>query len=338
LGQVIPFEGTRSPPENLKPLLDLVAEDMDAINRIILDKAVSDVDLIPELAHHLIDSGGKRLRPMLTLAASKLCGYRGAGHIRVASAVEFMHTATLLHDDVVDESALRRGRKTARMIWGNQASVLVGDFLLGQAFRMLVDVGSLDVLKILSNAAAVIAEGEVMQLAAAKNTATTEDEYLAIINAKTAALFSGAAESGAAIARRPATELTALKSYGRNLGLAFQLVDDALDYSGDADDLGKTIGDDFREGKITLPVILSYRRGTDAERGFWRRTIVDGIIEEDDLDHAISLMKRHRAIEATLERARSYGTIAGDALAIFPDGPEKSAMEKVISFCVERTN
>jgi octaprenyl-diphosphate synthase len=337
LGQVIPFEGVRSPPENLKPLLDLVAADLEGINRIILDKSVSEVEVIPELAHHLIDSGGKRLRPMLMLAAAQLCGYQGAGHIRVAAAVEFMHTATLLHDDVVDESALRRGKKTARMIWGNQASVLVGDFLLGQAFRMLVEVGSLPVLKILSNAAAIIAEGEVMQLAAAKNTSTTEDEYLTIINAKTAALFSGAAESGGALTNRPAPEQAALKSYGRNLGLAFQLVDDALDYSGDSEHLGKSIGDDFREGKITLPVILSFRRGSDTERSFWRRTIVDGRIEPGDLEHAISLMRRHRAIEATLERARSYGTIAGDALAIFPPSPAKVAMERVISFCVERT-
>jgi len=338
LGIVIPLEGARSPPEDLKPLLDLVAEDMEAINRIILDKAVSEVELIPELAHHLIDSGGKRLRPMLTLAASKLCGYPGNGHIRVAAAVEFMHTATLLHDDVVDESGLRRGKETARMIWGNQASVLVGDFLLGQAFRMLVDVGSLPVLKILSNAAAIIAEGEVMQLAAAQNTQTTEDEYLAIINAKTAALFSGAAECGAAIANRPAPEQAALKSYGRNLGLAFQLVDDALDYSGDSARLGKAIGDDFREGKITLPVILSFRRGCGGERDFWKRTLVEGVIEAGDLEQAVALMKRHKAIEATLERARSYGAIACDALAIFPDGPEKAAMEQVIAFCVHRTS
>jgi octaprenyl-diphosphate synthase len=317
-------------------LLELVAEDMGAINRIILDKAVSDVDLIPELAHHLIDSGGKRLRPMLTIAAAKLVGYPGNGHVKVASAVEFMHTATLLHDDVVDESDVRRGKKAARMIWGNQASVLVGDFLLGQAFRMLVEVGSLPVLRILSNAAAVIAEGEVMQLAAAKNTATTEDEYLAIINAKTAALFSGAAESGAAIASRPVEELTALRSYGRNLGIAFQLVDDVLDYSGDSTRLGKSIGDDFREGKITLPVILSFRRGSETEREFWKRTIVAGAIADGDLDHAIGLMKRHRALEATLERARSYGAIARDALAIFPESGERSAMQDVISFCVSR--
>jgi octaprenyl-diphosphate synthase len=336
LGIVVPLEDARDPSQSLEPLLELVAEDMGAINRIILDKAVSDVDLIPELAHHLIDSGGKRLRPMLTIAAAKLVGYPGNGHVKVASAVEFMHTATLLHDDVVDESDVRRGKKAARMIWGNQASVLVGDFLLGQAFRMLVEVGSLPVLRILSNAAAVIAEGEVMQLAAAKNTATTEDEYLAIINAKTAALFSGAAESGGAIASRPVEELTALRSYGRNLGIAFQLVDDVLDYSGDSTRLGKSIGDDFREGKITLPVILSFRRGSETEREFWKRTIVAGEIADGDLDHAIGLMKRHRALEATLERARSYGAIARDALAIFPESGERSAMQDVISFCVSR--
>ncbi len=275
---------------------------------------------------------------MLALAACKLCSYPGSAHVRVASAIEFMHTATLLHDDVVDESGLRRGRQTARMLWGNQASVLVGDFLLGQAFRMLVEVGSLPVLKILSNAAAVIAEGEVMQLAAAKNTTTTEDEYLAIIDAKTAALFSAAAEVGAAIANRPAAEQTALKSYGRNLGLAFQLVDDALDYSGDSANLGKAIGDDFREGKITLPVILSFRRGSDEERGFWKRTMADGDIADGDLERAVALMKQHRALEATMERARSYGAIAHDALAIFPDRPEKSAMQDVIGFCVHRSH
>jgi octaprenyl-diphosphate synthase len=338
LGLVIPIEDRRDPAESLKPLLDLVSEDMERINRIILDKAMSDVELIPELAHHLIDSGGKRLRPMLALAAAKLCRYSGNGHVRTSAAIEFMHTATLLHDDVVDESSTRRGKRTARLIWGNQASVLVGDFLLGEAFRMLVDVGSLPVLKILSNAAAVIAEGEVMQLAAAKNTATTEDEYLAIINAKTAALFSAAAEVGAAIGNRPAEEQSALKSYGRNLGLAFQLVDDALDYSGDPTRLGKSVGDDFREGKITLPVILSFRRGNEEERAFWRRTISEGEIAQGDLEHAIGLMKRHKALEATLERARSYGDVAHDALAIFPDSVEKSALQDVIAFCINRSH
>ena len=338
MGLVVPLEDARDPAESLKPLLDLVNEDMEGINRIILDHAISDVDMIPELAHHLIDSGGKRLRPMMTIAAAKLVGYREKAHVRVAASVEFMHTATLLHDDVVDESDVRRGRKAARMIWGNQASVLVGDFLLGHAFRMLVEVGSLPVLRILSNAAAVIAEGEVMQLAAAKNTATTEDAYLAIIDAKTAALFASAAESGGAIANRPAEELNALRSYGKNLGIAFQLVDDALDYSGDALRLGKSVGDDFREGKVTLPVILSYRRGSAEERDFWNRTIAAGEVNDGDLEHAIELMKKHKAIEATLERARTYGGIAHDALGVFADSSERNAMREVIKFCVSRAH
>jgi len=338
VGVVVPLDEAREPSDRLAPLLDLVAEDMGAINRIILDKAVSDVELIPQLTHHLVASGGKRLRPMLAIATSKLCGYEGKGHVRTAAAIEFMHTATLLHDDVVDESDTRRGRKTARLIWGNQATVLVGDFLLGQAFRMLVDVGSLPVLRILSNAAATIAEGEVMQLAAAKNTATTEDAYLQIIDAKTAALFAAAAEVGAAIASRPADEEAALRCYGRNLGLAFQLVDDALDYSGDSAHLGKSVGDDFREGKITLPMILAFRRGGERDRAFWNRTVVAGEIADGDLEHAIGLMKRHKTLEATIERARSYGSIARDALAIFPPSHEKQALEDVIDFCIARSH
>ncbi len=336
MGVVVPFEEPRE--ASLQPLMDLVGEDMGGVNRIILDKAVSDVELIQKLAHHLIDSGGKRLRPMLTIAAAKLVGYKGEGHIRLAAAVEFMHTATLLHDDVVDDSDFRRGKKAARILWGNQASVLVGDFLLGQAFRMMVDVGSLAALKILSNASAVIAEGEVMQLAAAKNMATTEDDYLAIINAKTAALFSAATEVGGAIANRPADEQAAMKSYGRSLGIAFQLVDDALDYSGDSARLGKSVGDDFREGKITLPVILSYRRGTEEERAFWQRTLVRGEIADGDLLNAITLMKRHKAIEATLERARHYGAMARDALGLFRDSPPKKAMLDAVTFCIARAH
>jgi octaprenyl-diphosphate synthase len=338
MGVVIQLDGTRDPADSLKPILELVREDMGAVNRIILDKAVSDVDMIPKLAHHLIDSGGKRLRPMLTIAAAKLVGYQGEAHIRLAATVEFMHTATLLHDDVVDDSDFRRGRKTARLLWGNQASVLVGDFLLGQAFRMMVDVGSLPALKILSNAAAVIAEGEVMQLAAAKNTSTTEDDYLAIINAKTAALFSAAAEVGAAIASRPSEEQAALRSYGKNLGIAFQLVDDALDYAGDSTRLGKSVGDDFREGKITLPVILCFRRGNETERSFWKRVLTDGQINDGDLEHAAGLMKKHKAIEVTLERARHYGGMAHDALAIFKDCPPKTALLDTVAFCIARAH
>jgi octaprenyl-diphosphate synthase len=338
VGLAATLEAPRDATEYLAPILELVAADMLGVNKLILDRAISDVELIPELANHLIDSGGKRLRPMLTIAAAKLCNYTGDGHVKLAAAVEFMHTATLLHDDVVDESDVRRGKKAARLLWGNQASVLVGDFLLGHAFRMMVDVGSLSALRILSNAAAVIAEGEVMQLAAAKNTATNEEDYLIIIDAKTAALFSAAAEVGAAISNRPESEQLALRSYGAALGIAFQLVDDALDYAGDSNKLGKSVGDDFREGKITLPVILCYRRGTAEEQAFWARTLTSGDIVEGDLERAISLMRRHKALEATFERARHYGSIARSALVEFRDSSAKKALLDVIEFCISRAH
>jgi octaprenyl-diphosphate synthase len=238
----------------------------------------------------------------------------------------------------VDESEMRRGKLAARMLWGNEASVLVGDFLLGQAFRMMVEVASLRALEILSAAAAVIAEGEVMQLGAAKNTATTEDDYLAVIRAKTAELFAAACEVGPALASRPKDEQSACRSFGMNLGIAFQLVDDALDYGGKAAKLGKNVGDDFREGKITLPVVLSYRRGTEDERAFWRRTLEDGNATDADLDHAIELMIKHRAIEDTIQRARHYGAIAKDALALFPASPMKEALEETVEFCIARSN
>lgn len=275
---------------------------------------------------------------MITLAAAQMFGHRGDAHIKLATSVEFMHTATLLHDDVVDESDMRRGKRTARMIWGNQASVLVGDFLLGQAFRMMVEVGSLDALDILSSAATVIAEGEVMQLSAAKNLETTEDEYFAVIKAKTAALFQAAAEVGPVIAATGRAERAALRSYGLNLGLAFQLVDDALDYGGSTSDLGKNVGDDFREGKITLPVILAYRRGTADERKFWSAAIESGGADDDALGKAIGLMRRHGAIADTIGRARHFGGIARDALAPLDRTPQKSALLEVIEFCVARVS
>jgi len=311
---------------------------MERVNATILSRTGSEVAMIPEVANHLISSGGKRLRPILTLAMAKLAGYDGGGHIKLAAAVEFMHTATLLHDDVVDESEVRRGRMAARLLWGNEASVLVGDFLLGQAFKMMVEVGSLRALEILSAAAAVIAEGEVMQLAAAKNTATTEDEYLAVIRAKTAELFAAACEVGPVIAGRPNPEQAACRSFGMNLGVAFQLVDDALDYDGKAAELGKNIGDDFREGKVTLPVVLSFRRGSAAERDFWTRTLERGEVADGDLDHALSLMKKHRAIEDTINRARHYGAIARDALALFPESQMKQALEEAVEFCISRSH
>jgi octaprenyl-diphosphate synthase len=333
---VVPFESPREP--SIDPLIDLVAADMERVNTTIIARTGSEVTMIPEVAKHLIDSGGKRLRPMLTLALSRLAGYAGDGHIKLAAAVEFMHTATLLHDDVVDESELRRGRMAARMLWGNEASVLVGDFLLGQAFKMMVEVGSLKALEILSAAAAVIAEGEVMQLAAAKNTATTEDEYIAVIRAKTAELFAAACEIGPALSARQKAEQTASRSFGMNLGITFQLVDDVLDYGGAASRLGKNIGDDFREGKITLPVVLAFRRGSDAEREFWRRTLERGETTDADLDHAIGLMVKHRALEDTIGRAHHYGAIARDALALFPDSTMKSALVETVDFCIARTH
>jgi octaprenyl-diphosphate synthase len=336
LAVVVPFESPREP--SIEPLIDLVAADMDRVNATIISRTGSEVTMIPEVAKHLIDSGGKRLRPMLTLALARLVGYAGEGHIKLAAAVEFMHTATLLHDDVVDESELRRGRMAARMLWGNEASVLVGDFLLGQAFKMMVEVGSLKALEILAAAAAVIAEGEVMQLAAAKNTSTTEDEYIAVIRAKTAELFAAACEVGPALSVRQKAEQAAGRSFGMNLGITFQLVDDVLDYGGAASRLGKNIGDDFREGKITLPVVLAFRRGSDAEREFWRRTLERGETTDADLNHAIGLMVKHRALEDTIGRAHHYGAIARDALALFPDSKMKSALVETVDFCIARTH
>ena len=331
---VVPFASPGGP--SIDPLLDLVAADMERVNSVILARTGSEVAMIPEVANHLINSGGKRLRPMLTLALARLTGYSGDGHIKLAAAVEFMHTATLLHDDVVDESELRRGRLAARMLWGSEASVLVGDFLLGQAFKMMVEVGNLKALEILSAAAAVIAEGEVMQLAAAKNTATTEDEYIAVIRSKTAELFAAACEVGPAICVRSRDEQAACRSFGMNLGIAFQLVDDALDYGGRNAALGKNVGDDFREGKITLPVVLAYRRGTERDRAFWKRVLEDGEIEDKDLEHAVGLMRRNRAIDDTVERARHFGAVARDALAPFPESAHKSALLEAVDFCIAR--
>lgn len=319
-------------------LMELVRQDMQRVNTLILSKTGSEVEMIPEVAKHLIDSGGKRLRPMITLAAAQMCGYEGEGHVTLAASVEFMHTATLLHDDVVDESDMRRGKLAARMLWGNEASVLVGDFLLGQAFRMMVDVGSLKALDVLSHAATVIAEGEVLQLSTAKNLDTTEDEYLTVIRSKTAALFAAAAEVGPIIAEENSAAISAMRSYGNNLGLAFQLIDDALDYGGNSSDLGKNTGDDFREGKVTLPVLLAYRRGSDEERKFWQDAIVNGAVDDEALAKAVSLLKKHDAISDTVARARHYVEMAKDALGTMPDSEHKEALIDVLEFCVSRAN
>jgi octaprenyl-diphosphate synthase len=337
VGVVVPFEETSAEPE-ISRLSRLVLSDLECVNKTILERTGSDVTMIPEVANHLISSGGKRLRPMLTLAAAGLCNYSGEGHIKLAASVEFMHTATLLHDDVVDQSDMRRGKLAARMLWGNEASVLVGDFLLGQAFKMMVEVGSLPCLDVLSSAAAIIAEGEVMQLSAAKDTQTTEDAYLAVIRAKTAELFGAACEVGPILANCSRAEIAACRSYGMNLGIAFQLIDDALDYGGTSAKLGKNVGDDFREGKITLPIVLSFRRGTDVERDFWRRTLEKGEINDGDLETALATMRKHRALEDTIERARHYGLMARDALELFPQSTWKRALFEVVDFCISRAH
>ncbi len=320
----------------LDRLIALVADDLEAVNATIVARMDSGVPMIPQLAGHLIQSGGKRLRPILTLAAAGLCGYNGPDHIRLATAVEFIHTATLLHDDVVDTSDMRRGRPAARMIWGNPASVLVGDFLYSRAFQLMVETGSVDILGVLANASAVIAEGEVMQLQAAKNLDTSEGTYLRVIEAKTAALFAAAAEVGAMAAKASPEKVKALADYGRAVGVAFQLVDDALDYSAASVTLGKNAGDDFREGKITLPVILAYERGASDERAFWSRVLADGQQRDEDFAAAVDLLSLRESIEDTLERARGYVTAAKDALGVFDDGPHKRALLALAEFCVER--
>ncbi|WP_425105706.1 polyprenyl synthetase family protein [Ancylobacter sp.] len=331
------FATAATPTEaSLEGIVGLVRADMDRVNALILSRTGSEVTMIPEVAQHLISSGGKRLRPMLTLATGALSGYEGDGTVKLAASVEFMHTATLLHDDVVDDSEMRRGKLAARMLWGNEASVLVGDFLLGQAFRMMIEVGNMRALDILSTAAVVIAEGEVAQLAAAKNIGTDEEAYLAVIRGKTAELFAAACEVGPVLAGRTPEEQAACRAYGMNLGIAFQLVDDALDYGGSQADLGKNVGDDFREGKITLPIVLAVRQGDEAERDFWRRCLERGEIGEGDLEQAMGLLVRHSAIAQTVERARAYGAAAKQALDVFPASPAREALLDVVDFCVAR--
>jgi octaprenyl-diphosphate synthase len=329
-------KGAGEPTGAVERLFRLVETDLAHVNALILERMRSDVPLIPELAGHLINSGGKRIRPMLTLAAAQLCGYQGLGPLRLATAVEFIHTATLLHDDVVDESELRRGKAAAHVIFGNAPSVLVGDFLFSRSFQLMVETGSLRVLNILSNASAVIAEGEVMQLNTQGNIGVTEDTYLKIIGAKTAALFEAAAESGAVIAQTDSLREAALKLYGHNLGVAFQLVDDALDYSGREAMMGKSVGDDFREGKLTLPVIVALSHANSEEADFWRRTMAQRQQTEGDLTHAIHLVEKHHAIAATLSKARAFTDDACRALNVFPESPMRRALVDLAEFCVSR--
>ena len=321
---------------SLDPLTALIAADMNGVNAVILERMQSKVALIPELAGHLIAGGGKRMRPMLTLASANLLGYPGTRHHKLAAAVEFIHTATLLHDDVVDGSGMRRGKRTANLIWGNPASVLVGDFLFSRAFELMVEDGSLKVLRILSHASAVIAEGEVEQLTAQRRIETDEDQYLTIISAKTAALFAAACRVAPVVAEASEDAELALESYGKNLGIAFQLTDDVIDYASDAATMGKGVGDDFRDGKMTLPVILAYARGGEADREFWRSAIRGDRISDADLAQAIELMNSTDALSDTIQRARHYGRRAIDALGNFPASKAKSALTEAVEFAIAR--
>lgn len=322
----------------LATLVHLVGADLAATNQAIVQRMHSPVALIPQLAAHIVASGGKRLRPLLTLAAARMCGYEGARHIPLAACVEFIHTATLLHDDVVDESLLRRGLSSANAVFGNKASVLVGDFLFARAFQLMVSDGSLKVLAILSQAAATIAEGEVLQLVTQHDLSTPEQRYLDVIRGKTAALFVAACQVGAVVAERPAGEEQALADFGANLGMAFQLVDDALDYAADQAKLGKTVGDDFREGKVTLPVLAAYQAGSEEDRAFWRRTIEDSEQSDADLDHALSLIAATAAIRTTLDHAARFADEAKAALEIFPPSPFRDALMDVADYTVSRVS
>ena len=319
-------------------LWDMAAIDMSAVDTLILDRMQSPVGMIPNLAEHLVGAGGKRLRPLLTIAAANMCEYSGTSHHKLAAAVEFIHSATLLHDDVVDESALRRGKKPANLIWGNSASILVGDFLFARAFNLMVETGSMDALGILSNAASVIAEGEVQQLAALRNMSMSEADYTNVIKAKTAALFAAATEVAPVIAHRPDAERAALREYGMKLGLAFQLVDDALDYGGLESALGKSIGDDFREGKMTLPVIRAVAAAGTQEKAFWHRVIVEHEQNDVDLEMAVSYLRKAGALQSTLDLAKDYSADAANALNIFPASAWRKSLQDLAAYVVTRVS
>lgn len=329
-------EAAQKPHDRLAAWL---AQDMEAVNALIRTRMASEhAPRIPEVTAHLVEAGGKRLRPMLTLAAARMCGYQGDHHVKLAATVEFIHTATLLHDDVVDESQRRRGRPTANLLWDNKSSVLVGDYLFARSFQLMVETDSLRVMDILANASAVIAEGEVLQLTAAQDITTTEATYLQVVRGKTAALFAAATEVGGVIAAAPEDQVQALRHYGDALGIAFQIVDDLLDYGGTAAVIGKNTGDDFRERKLTLPVIKAIAKADAEERAFWTRVIEKGDQRDGDLDHAIALMSRHGAMEAARQQALDWAAQTRDALHVLPDHPLRAMLSDLAAYVVARIN
>lgn len=325
----------KTAPASLDSLYALIRDDLAQVDTLILSRVKNEIPMIHDVAKHIISSGGKRIRPALTLIAAQLCGYEGNRHIALAAAVEFIHTATLLHDDVVDESKLRRGLATANDLFGNKASILVGDFLFSQAFQLMVSDGELKVLKILSDASAIITKGEVMQMVAEGEPQTSIEQYLQIISSKTAILFASACELGAVVSGQREHE-EGLREFGIYLGLAFQIIDDTLDYVAKQEALGKTVGDDFREGKITLPVILAYIDGSAEEKQFWQRTLGELHQKEGDLPAAMQLIEKHNAISRSIDMAEHYCQKARSALAGFAPSPSKSAMLEIVDFCASR--
>lgn len=324
-------------PQALQQLRDLVEHDMQQVDNTIGAFIASHVDLISTLSLHTVSAGGKRLRPMLTLACAKLCDYEGNAHVALATAVEFIHTATLLHDDVVDASSLRRGKKTANYVWGNKESILVGDFLLGRAFYLMGEAKSLEIYRILSGAAVVISEGEVMQLVAEGDLSTSQARYLEIIGAKTAELFAAACEIGGILGNQLSDKVQALRDYGYHLGVAFQIIDDALDYSAKQAELGKEIGNDFQEAKMTLPVLLASQRANPEEQIFWQRTLVERVQNRGDLEHAIHYIEKTAALTDTMSLATFHIQQAESALHIFPDSPVRQVLLDILSFVTERS-
>jgi octaprenyl-diphosphate synthase len=324
------------PAGSVERLISLAASDMRGVDSLIITRMQSQVSVIPALARHLVEAGGKRLRPLLTVAAARLVGGGGEASLKLAAAVEFIHTATLLHDDVVDGSHLRRGKVAAHLIWGAPSSVLVGDFLFARAFELMVETGVLNALEILARASRVIAEGEVLQLSRAHDLNLSQATYLEIITAKTAELFAAAAEAGAVAAGATASRAGALRDYGRNLGLAFQLADDALDYGGATETLGKNAGDDFREGKATLPLLLAIARSGPREVDFWERAIGRKEQTQDDFRRARELIVGAGALEATLDLASDYAEGAKSALTVFPESEWRDGLESLADFAVSR--
>ena len=313
------------------------AQDMQAVDKLINSYITSNVTpVISELSNHLINAGGKRLRPLLTLAASDLCNYSGASHIKLAAAIEFIHTATLLHDDVVDESFQRRGKPTANILWDNQSSVLVGDYLFSKSFQLMVETDSLKVLSILADASSTISEGEILQLSAVKNIKTDESAYFKIIEGKTAALFAAATEVGAVISNVERKKADALANFGKALGISFQITDDLLDYVGSEEVMGKNIGDDFKEGKVTLPLIKAISKSSKEEKRFWEEVINKGMQKSSDLEHALLLMRQHDVFDETRSEAIKWSKKARNYLDIFPESKTKVILQELTSFVVER--